>query len=81
MALVYAMLMPPWFIYFYKRRVMFAAAWRWRRLERWCPRLIGPETRDPDRVPGFAGLSHPRRLLFVAAVLIVIILRQLSSTL
>jgi len=66
------------FAYFYKRRAMFGATWRWGRLERWCPRLVGPETVDPVRVPGFAGLSHPRRLLFVAVVLAGIVFELLS---
>jgi len=61
--------------YFYKRRAMFRARGRWRRLERWCPGLVGPETHSPDRVPGFAGLSNPRRLFFVA-ILAALILRD-----
>ena len=66
------------FVYFYKRRAMFGARWRWGRLERWCPRLVGPETVDPVRVPGFAGLSHARRLLLVLVVLAGIAFERLS---
>lgn len=66
------------FVYFYKRRAMFGARWRWGRLERWCPRLVGPETVDPVRVPGFAGLSHARRLLFVLVVVAGIAFELLS---
>jgi len=58
------------FVYFYKRRAMFGARWRWERLERRHPQVVGPETRDPDHVPGFAGLSHPRRLLFIMVLVV-----------
>jgi len=66
------------FAYFYKRRAMFGARWRWGRLERSYPRLVGPEIRDPVPIPGFAGLSYPRRLLFVAVVLAGIAIGLLS---
>ena len=66
------------FAYFYKRRGMFGARWRWGRLERSYPTLVGPEIRDPGRIPGFAGLSHPQRLLFAAVVLAGIALGLVS---
>lgn len=44
------------FAYFYKRRAMFGARWRWRLLERWCPMVVGPEARPGDFRPGFQGL-------------------------
>jgi hypothetical protein len=62
------------FAYFYKRRAMFGATWRWQLLERWLPALVGPETRDPGRVPGFVGLSRNRRLAFVIVVLVGFVL-------
>ena len=31
------------FSYFYKRRTLFRATWRWPRLERSWPRLVGPD--------------------------------------
>jgi hypothetical protein len=69
------------FAYFYKRRAMFRARRRWRRLERWCPRLIGPQTPDTDKVPGFAGLSNPRRVFFTAILAALILLRQFDGVL
>lgn len=67
------------FAYVYKRRAMFGAKGRWRRLEHWCPRLIGPETHNSDRVPGFAGLSNPGRLYFLAIVVAFILLDNLDK--
>jgi hypothetical protein len=67
------------FAYFYKRRAMFGARGRWRRLERSCPRLIGPETRNPDRVPGFAGLSNRSRMFFLAVVAALILLNKVDE--
>ena len=67
------------FAYFYKRRAMFRAKGRWRRLERWCPRLVGPHMHNSDRVPGFAGLSNPSRLYFVAIVAALILLDRLDK--
>ena len=67
------------FAYFYKRRAMFGATGRWRRLEQWCPRLIGPQTHSSDRVPGFAGLSNPSRLYFVAIVVALVMLDKLDE--
>ncbi len=65
--------------YFYKRRAMFGATGRWRRLEQLWPGLIGPETRTSDRVPGFAGLSNPSRVCFVAIVATLILLDQYDA--
>ncbi len=36
-----------WFVYFYKRRVMFGAGGRWRWFERTFPKLVGPEEEAP----------------------------------
>ncbi len=66
------------FAYFYKRRAMFGASRRWRRLERWC-RLIGPQTRNAGAVPGFAGLSPPRRMFFVAVLAALILLNKVDG--
>ena len=67
------------FAYFYKRRAMFGAKGRWRRLEQWCPMLVGPQTHNSDRVPGFAGLSNPSRLCFVAIVAALILLDKIDE--
>lgn len=66
-------------VYFYRRRVLFRAKWRWFTLERWWPRLRGPERLSPDTPRGFAGLSTLRRGLFIAATLAYGGLRLLSS--
>lgn len=66
------------FVYFYKRRSLFRARWRWQWLERSRPRFIGPETLSPDARPGFSGLSPLQRSLFVAAVAIGLVIEQLS---
>jgi hypothetical protein len=58
------------FTYYYRRREMFGAAWRWRWAEAWWPRLTSPASLDPAARPGFAGLSASRRRLFVASLLV-----------
>jgi hypothetical protein len=63
--------------YFYKRRALFGATWRWRRAERWCPQLVGPEVHLGRVTPGFRGLPWWRRLLFIAAVVILIAVDKL----
>ena len=65
------------FVYFYKRRALFRARWRWFALERWCPWLKGPETLGPGARPGFAGLSPARRRLFMVVVLLAALIRTL----
>jgi len=67
------------FAYFYKRRAIFRAKWRWRGLEQWCPSLIGPQTHNSDRVPGFAGLSNRGRLYFIGIVAALIVLDKLDG--
>ena len=67
------------FAYFYRRRALFRARWRWQWLERSWPRFIGPETLSPDARPGFSGLSALQRRLFVAAVAIGLVIEQLSA--
>ena len=62
------------FAYFYKRRALFGAAWRWRLLERCCPAVVGPETRRPDVRPGFTGLSLGHRILFVVITALLILI-------
>jgi hypothetical protein len=59
------------FAYYYKRRTMFGATWRWRGLERWLPGWAGPESIDPDVRHGFAGLSPVGRRAFIAATVIM----------
>lgn len=63
-------------VYFYRRRAMFRAAWRWRRGERWWPHLAGQEHETPEGRAGFAGLPPGRRRLFVASVLIWGLIQQ-----
>ena len=65
------------FAYFYKRRALFRARWRWQWLERSWPRLVGPETVNPDARRGFGGLSPLGRRLFVAATAIGMLAQQL----
>lgn len=67
------------FAYFYRRRALFRARWQWPTLERWWPRLIGPETLGHDVQPGFTGLSSLRRGLFIAATAIWGAVRLLSG--
>ena len=67
------------FAYFYKRRAMFGARGRWQRLERWFPRLIGPQTHDTGNLPGFAGLTHRRRLFFGAILAALILLETVDG--
>ena len=62
------------FAYFYKRRALFGAAWRWRLLERCCPAVVGPETRSPDARPGFTGLSLGHRILFIVITALLILI-------
>jgi len=62
------------FSYFYKRRALFRARWRWQRLERSWPRLVGPETLSAGARPGFTGLSPLLRNLFVAAIAIGLVI-------
>ena len=69
--LLVATLSTLWFIYFYKRRAMFGAKWRWRVVERWFSSLKGPEATHEGARPGFAGLPHGRRLLFLTAVMLL----------
>src|SRR5262245_12958002 len=66
------------FTYFYKRRGLFRAQWRWHWLERrsW---LKGPDTINPDARPGFMGLTPARRRLFVAIVLVLCIVGSLLA--
>jgi len=64
-------------IYFYKRRALFRARWRWRWLERSWPKLVGPEIASPEARPGLGGLSPLRRSLFVAAIAIGLVVQQL----
>ena len=59
------------FAYFYKRRTMFGATWRWRTLERWLPGWAGPAAIDPVVRHGFAGLSPVGRRAFIAATVIM----------
>ena len=66
------------FVYFYKRRALFRARWRWEWLERTWPRLVGPEAIGPDVRPGFRGLSPARRRLFAGTVGIWILLELFS---
>ena len=66
-------------VYFYKRRVMSGASGRWRRLELWCPLLVGPDTCDPRSRPGFAGLSHLQRVFFLAILLGLVVLDKLEG--
>jgi len=66
-------------VYFYRRRVLFRAKWRCFTLERWWPRLCGPEMFSPDTPRGFVGLSTFRRALFITATLVWGALRPLSS--
>jgi len=62
------------FSYFYKRRALFRARWRWQRLERSWPGLAGPETLSAGVRPGFTGLSPLHRKLFVAAIAIWLVI-------
>ncbi len=59
------------FAYFYKRRAMFGATWRWRGLERWLPGWAQSESIDPVVRRGYAGLSPVRRRAFIAATVIM----------
>ena len=77
-ALATVLMTVAFFGYFYKRRAMFGAKGRWRRLEQWCPGLIGPQTHTSVRVPGFAGLSNPRRLFFVAILVALVMLNKVD---
>jgi hypothetical protein len=67
-----------YFVYFYKRRSLFRARWRWEWLERSWPRLIGPETISPDARPGYGGLSPLRQALFTAATAILAFIHLLT---
>jgi len=67
------------FAYFYKRRPMFGATWRWRGLERWLPGWARSESIDPVVRRGFAGLSPVRRRVFIAATLLVIVIELLAK--
>jgi hypothetical protein len=67
------------FAYFYKRRALFGARWRWQWPERSWPRLAGPEIVGPDARPGFRGLPPQRRWLFVAATVIWVLMQLLSA--
>ena len=62
------------FAYFYKRRALFGAGGRWRRLERWWPWVIGPETPSPGARRGFAGLSLRHRVLFIVVTALLILI-------
>ena len=57
--------------YFYRRRAMFGARWRWKALERSFPRMAGPESYEGPP-PGIRGLSIRKRLLFLVLVLVII---------
>ena len=59
------------FAYFYKRRSMFGATWRWRGLERWLPGWAPSESTAPVVRRGYAGLSPVRRRAFIAATVIM----------
>jgi hypothetical protein len=59
------------FAYFYKRRPMFGATWRWQGLERWLPGWAQSESTDPVVRRGYAGLSPVRRRAFIAATVIM----------
>ena len=59
------------FAYFYKRRAMFGATWRWRGLERWLPGWAQSQSVDPVVRRGYAGLSPVRRRAFIAATVIM----------
>lgn len=65
--------------YFYRRRVMFGATWRWSALERRLPRLVGPERWEGPR-PGFFGLSWRGKLLFAVAILLSLLLGLLDRS-
>jgi hypothetical protein len=62
------------FVYFYRRRALFGARGRWRLLERWWPRVVGPETVSPGARAGFTGLSLGRRLLFIVVTALLILI-------
>lgn len=66
-----------YFSYFYRRRAMFGASWRWRSLERLVPALVGPEhyqkaSATVSRV-GVFGMSY-RMTVFVALALLMVLL-------
>ena len=65
------------FVYFYKRRALFRARWRWGWLEHSWRAVIGPETLSPEARPGFSGLSSLHRRLFIVAVGLMIVIGRL----
>jgi hypothetical protein len=63
------------FVYFYRRRAMFGAPWRWHALESLWPGLAGPETLGGEAVHGFTGLSSTQRRLFATSVVLGVLLQ------
>ena len=64
------------FVYFYRRRTLFGAAWRWHSAERFYARLTVREPVSAQERSGFGGLSLLARWLFVASLVLWCIAQQ-----
>ena len=57
-------------VYFYRRRALFHAGWRWAWAERWWPGLAGSGHGGAEWRAGFTALSPWARRLFVVSLLL-----------